>query len=124
MVHHPQRGFSDARGKFTNFNSVELVHVYLRHGRHVEHLNGALGTKTDFLEQFDFKRAQSAIGDNKKIAAAASWIEEFQRAEPLMKCLQGIGAACVAPRLQSLEFGSKLIQERGSMTFMMFFSVV
>jgi len=104
VIHHPHRDFCDARGKFLDLDAVELIDIDLG----VEINVGDALLRMQFLQHRRFKLAQFAIGDDKKIAAAAGGIEEGQAAELFMR--------------ENSAFNSSM--NSGSITFRMFFSEV
>ena len=100
VVHQPERDFGNARRPFANFNAVKLVHVHLRQPvDFVQRQFRLLAEK--FLERFEFKLAQFAVGDDEEVAAAAGGIEKFKAGKvcrgipPAARGVRWSGRPCV-----------------------------
>ena len=79
---------------------------------------------SQFPDQLDFQFTQFPVGDDQEIAAATGRIEELHLAQPLLKGFQFRAAVTVLARPEAVELRPQVVENSGSITFRMFFSVV
>ena len=121
MVHEPERDFGNTHRPLGVFDAVELIHIDFAEVAHVENL---LLSTVDFLEDFDFQQAKSAIGEDKEVAAAAGRIEEAERAEFLVERFEVRAAARGTVALESSNSARSSSRKSERSTFMMSRSLV
>lgn len=79
VIHQPQRHLRNLDGEFFDLDAIELIDVDLDLLVDVE--KARAGSLVYGAQHFEFQRAQFAVGDDQKIAAAAGRVEEGERAQ-------------------------------------------
>ncbi len=119
MVGHPHRHLGNARGEFFIFDAVKLIDIDERERRDVHHPLAV----PQFVQHGEFQRAQFAIGNHQKIAAATGRVHKGQAGQFVLEFAQQRSRPVLrAFILANSAFNSS--RNNGPMTFRIFASVV
>ena len=118
VVHQPQGGLGDLGGKFLDLDAVKLIDV----AQDLEfcHVKRTLvRVRVKGTQDSSSSSAQFPVGNDQKVAAAASRIEKFQAGQALMKL-----ESLFRWSLTFLNSARSSSRNSGPMSLRMFFSVV